>query len=516
MKLFYNGVILTMQTKWSEQAMLIERGRILAVGSNEQLLALAPDAEKIDLQGKTILPGFIDAHSHLSSYANAFLQASLEQAGSFEEIVEQLNIFAAANVREPGQWLIANGYDHNRLRERAHPTKQLLDAAFPEIPVVLQHQSGHFGVFNSAALAALGLTGTDRSGYLEENEFVTAVKKMPMPAPAQMLDAYRKALARYASYGITTVQEGMMVSQMLPLYQMLLHQDALTLDVVGYPQLADAQLFYDTLSSCAEGYCHGFRLGGYKIILDGSPQGRTAWMKTPYVGTKDCYGVSTMTGEQVRAALQTAVKDNRQLLAHCNGDAAAEQLLTEAEALVDPAALAAIRPVIIHAQLLEPEQLPRVKALGFLPSFFVAHCYYWGDVHIQNFGRERAGKISPARSALDRGVRFTFHQDTPVIEPDMLQTVWCAVNRKTKNGVVLEEQIPVWDALKAVTIHAAYQYGEEQTKGSLEAGKQADFVILEQNPMTVRPEKIKDIAVLQTYQAGICVFDKYVEHRRDS
>lgn len=508
--LFYNGNILTLEDEVPQQAMLVENDTIRAVGKNEELETAAPDAEKVDLKGATVLPGFIDAHSHLSSYANTLLQASLTQADSFQSVVELLRAFAKDNALKPGQWLIGNGYDHNKLREKEHPTKQLLDEAFPDNPVVLLHQSGHFGVFNTAGLEIAELTGKDRDGYLEETVFVDAVKKLPMPVPEQLMSAYKQALAHYASFGITTIQEGLMVEQMLPLYQMLLAQNALTLDVVGYPQLDDEKLFYDAFPDSAAGYVNGFRLGGYKIILDGSPQGRTAWMKTPYVGSDDCFGVSSMTDEQVLAALRKAVADGRQLLAHCNGDAAVEQLLSAAEKIADKQALAAIRPVIIHAQLLETAQLPRVKELGFLPSFFVAHCYYWGDVHIQNFGMARAETISPAKSALEQGIRFTFHQDTPVLEPDMLRTVWCAVNRKTKDGVLLgeAERISALDALKAVTINAAYQYGEEASKGTLAPGKKADFVVLEQDPLQVPSEEIADIPILQTYKSGKCIYKK--------
>jgi predicted amidohydrolase YtcJ len=140
---------------------------------------------------------------------------------------------------------------------------------------------------------------------------------------------------------------------------------------------------------------------------------------------------------------------------------------------------------------------------------FIAHCYYWGDTHIENFGYERARKISPAGSALKDGIMFTFHQDTPVVEPDMMRTVWCAVNRITKNGVVLgeDERIPVLEALKAVTINVARQYGEDITKGSIEPRKNADFIILSDDPLTSDPMKLSEIKVVKTYRAGKCIYD---------
>ena len=159
---------------------------------------------------------------------------------------------------------------------------------------------------------------------------------------------------------------------------------------------------------------------------------------------------------------------------------------------------------MIHAQLVGRDQLPRLKALGMIPSFFVAHVYHWGEVHVKNFGLERAEHISPAGTACALGIPFTFHQDSPVIRPNMMETVWCAVNRRTKTGRLLgeEERISTLEALKAVTVYAAYQYFEEDRKGSLAVGKAADFVILGQDPLTADPMALRDIPVLETIKDG--------------
>ena len=503
--LFYNAKVITMDDDKLAEALSINDDQIVKVGSDEELQAENYD-QKIDMEGKTILPGFIDAHSHLSSYAGTFTQADLEAAKSFSEIKETLLSFAKEANLTSGQWLVANGYDHNRLAEKKHPTKEFLDRIFPDNPVILQHQSGHFGVFNSLALEKLNLQGTDNDGYEEENAYIEAIKKVPLSDANTLLRSYQKAFEGYASYGITTVQEGMMVKAMVPMYQLLLHNDSFKLDVVGYPQINDADLFYNSFPNHKTYHQH-FRLGGYKIILDGSPQGRTAWMRTPYIGTEE-YGISSMKDEEVEKALVKALNDHQQLLAHCNGDRAAQQLLSMADKVNRPEELKAIRPVIIHGQLLGIDQLPEVKRLGFIPSFFIAHVYHWGDIHIENFGLSRASQISPANSALKEKILFTFHQDAPVIKPDMLETVWCASNRLTKKGILLgeEEIIPVKEALKAVTINAAYQYGEEETKGSLTKGKKADLVILDKNPLEVDKKNLREIKVLQTYKDGKLVY----------
>ena len=245
-------------------------------------------------------------------------------------------------------------------------------------------------------------------------------------------------------------------------------------------------------------------------FLDGSPQGRTAWLRSPYEGEADYRGYPTMTDSAVEDVLRRALALGVQPLAHCNGDRAVQQYL-DAGARVekDSPRLRDLRPVIIHAQLMGADQLPQAKALGFVPSFFVAHVYHWGDVHWNNFGPTRASAISPAGSALALGLPFTFHQDAPVIPPDMLETVWCAAERMTRSGRVLgpEQRIPVYDALRAVTANAAWQYFEEGSKGTLAPGKRADLVILDRDPLATPPERLREVQVLATVKGGQTIYE---------
>ena len=201
--------------------------------------------------------------------------------------------------------------------------------------------------------------------------------------------------------------------------------------------------------------------------------------------------------------------EGMQLLAHCNGDAACAQYLAVLEAAArEGVDLAAMRPVVIHAQLLGRDQLPAVKRLGAIPSFFVAHVYHWGDIHRENLGPGRADRISPAGSAAELGIPFTFHTDAPVIPPDILETVWCAVNRTARSGRRLgpEERVDVRTALKAVTANAAFQYFEERDKGTLTPGKRADMVVLDRDPLAVPPEELRAIQVLETWKDGVPIF----------
>ena len=349
------------------------------------------------------------------------------------------------------------------------------------------------------------------TGYMEENAFLSYLKQIPMPQSEEILNALKQAQKRYASYGITTVQDGYLMKEMVGLYQMLCTSHTLELDVVAYAGVEDYGVIATQMAKHVDQYSDHLKIGGYKIFLDGSPQSRTAWMRTAYVGQEENFGYPSMMDKDVLNAVRRAMREGRQILAHCNGDAAAQQYLQAvARAMGELDDAPDIRPVMIHAQLVGTDQLPLMRELGVLPSFFIAHVYHWGEVHVQNFGDLRASKISPAQTAMRLGLPSTFHQDAPVIEPDMMETVWCAVNRKTKTGRILgeEECIDTLAALKAITIHGAYQYFEENRKVSLKPGKLADMVILSQNPLDVPAEALKNIEVLETIKEGRTIYQK--------
>lgn len=531
--MYYNGTILTMQDDCPQaQAMLVENGRIRKTGSNEALLACRDkDTVCVDLAGKTVLPGFIDGHSHFAGLATSLSQCDLSQAQNFADIVRLLREFIRKHEIPKGQWVTGTNYDHNFLQEKQHPDKFVLDAATSDHPVVIVHASSHMGVANSLGLKLQTLDSTvqdpvgghygrvngrkELSGYMEETAFVQFRNKLPMPELDGILQLFKKAQQIYAGYGITTIQEGMVTP---PLYQLLRcaqERHIFYLDVVGYLDLENCMDLLTPEKEALKQYHNHFRVGGCKIFLDGSPQGRTAWMKAPYADAQDGYcGYPIKDDAQLYSLILTALKNRQQLLAHCNGDAAAEQYITQFEkVLAEHPQYSSNRPVMVHAQFVQKEQLQRMASIRMMPSFFAAHTYYWGDIHIQNFGMERAKNISPAQTALRLQLPFTFHQDSPVLPPDVLQTVWCAAKRVTKAGVPLsqEECISVYDALKAATVYAAYQYGEEADKGTLAAGKRADFVILDQNPCAVSVDEVKDIKVLAAFKDGACIYRRTLQ-----
>ena len=527
-QIYHHGRILTMyDLVLYVEALLVENGRIRYAGSEAGVRALcAPDAQWIDLRGRTLMPAFIDAHSHYTSVAQTFGLASLDGACSFDEIVTRLQRFCQERSVAPGAWLVGFGYDHNALEEKSHPDKALLDRVFPDHPVLLSHASGHMGVMNSLALQQCGIDAhtpdpnggrigrlpgsNEPNGYLEENAFIQNSTKMPAPSKEALKKQLRDAQALYAKHGITTLQDGLVKPASYALLQMMAECQGLYLDVVGYVDLNQSKSILESHPIYENQYVNHFKLGGYKIFLDGSPQGRTAWLTQPYENAEDGYcGYPIYTDEQVERFIETTLTENQQLLAHCNGDAAADQYIRCFQrTLRRHPSLSPHRPVMIHAQTVRPDQVAQMAALSMIPSYFVAHVYHWGDIHIQNLGMERASRISPARTTVHAGIPYTFHQDSPVIAPDMLQTVWCAVNRITKDGVQLgqAECISVLEALKGVTTYAAYQYFEEDDKGTLTVGKRADMVLLDRDPLQVKASELRNIQVLATYKDGALVY----------
>lgn len=523
--LYFNGTILTMEEPLYADAVLVEDGKILQIGEKEKMEQKDSTMEFVDLKGAVMLPGFIDAHSHFTQVAFSFLQVSLDGVKDVEVMREKMNQFKEKTSIKDGEWLVARDYDHNILPEGKHLSLAILDSLSPDHPMVIHHKSGHMGLFNSLALKELKITEdtvapeggkiekdeNGLTGYVEENAFFYYLKQIPMASMDKLLEAYKMAQDKYASYGITTLQEGMVAKQMLPLYHLLMKENFLKLDLVAYADMETYEKMKEEFPANQNQYDQHMRVGGIKMFLDGSPQGRTAWMRTPYQGEDSYCGYGTMSDEEVCKVFEYAGKEQVQVIAHCNGDAASEQFLRclQKVAKTYPNLLQQ-RLVIIHGQLMGIDQLPLAKKLGVIVSFFIGHTYYWGDVHIKNFGFERASQISPAASAKKCEVLFTFHQDAPVINPDMLETVWCATNRYTREGVKLgeEECLPVLEALKAITINSAYQYFEEDTKGSIAVGKDADFVILNKNPLTVPKEEIKNIKIIKTIKKGEIIMEK--------
>lgn len=540
-KLFTNATFIPMTSEEARATALLTdgEGRIAYVGDDLGALALDPLAELVDLEGAYVLPGLIDPHSHFTGAIQYLLFADLGGCTSFEEIAATLRAFAAERAIGPDGVIMGNNYDQGLLAEGCHPTRELLDAVSCEVPILITHVSNHMGVANSRLLELAGITaetadpeggrygreadGAAPNGYVEEPAAMNPLYAVTTPRMNLDFAAMAPALQRvYLEQGVTTCQDGATGADMAAMLCGLAEAGAWQMDIVGYPMWgADTEAILKQHAAFdGASYRGHFRFGGLKMFLDGSPQGLTAWMTEPYTagpaGETDWVAYGTMTDEDACAFARLAVDSDRQLLCHTNGDAAADQLLRVYERALketgNPDARA-LRPVMIHCQTARADQYEKMAELGMIPSIFASHIWYWGDAHLRNFGPVRGRRISACGDALRAGLSFTLHTDTPVLRPALLEGAWCAVKRTTRNGAVLDEdqKVSVFDALCAITRNGAYQYGEENAKGTLEPGKLADLAVLDRDPFGNDGDALRAAVVERVFKEGELVFERTAE-----
>lgn len=528
---FYNGNILTMDKKHPRVEALLTKGDvIISVGDLSEVERHTDETVvKIDLEGKTLMPAFVDGHSHVIMFGSKFDKCDLSGCHSFDEILNTIKEFIEKNNLTHGEKVNCYGYDLAIIKEGKHPTAAILDKLGVDNPIACIHISEHMGVYNTAAMRGAGLddgyefkgsgiVGRDENGhlngYFEESARRVMSEFMSRDVSDDFETYYLNAEKYYLKNGITTIQDGGNVKEeKLRKYKNLENAGKITADLVLYlePRLKDPEFWdraFEILGN-SEDTPH-VKISGVKMVLDGSPQAKTAWMSKPYENETEYRGYPNLKDETVYNVLKKASEKGLQVLAHCNGDAAAEQYISAWEKVVNENPDATkIRPVMIHAQTVRYDQLDRMAKTNMIASFFIGHTYFWGDTHLGNFGDERGRRISPVKAALERGVKINFHQDSPVTKPNMLHSIWCAVNRITRSGRVIgeENRIEVYDALIAATNGGAYSYFEEDKKGILKAGAIADLIILDNDPTMVEPMKIKDIQVLKTIKSGKTVFD---------
>lgn len=525
--LYFGGPILTMLRDHPRaKALLVENGQIAAIGAADELRKLAPDANMVDLQGRTLMPAFVDGHSHMSGVGQSRRQCDLTDCPSPEELLERIRRYRQQRDLTHGEPIVARGFDQSVMG--SHPTAALLDSLGFDNPIACIHQSGHTASYNTVAMRACGVDDSwvcppggyaerdahgHLTGYFEEKAQAPFSKLFSTVTPEQFAAGVLEAQDYYFSKGITTIQDGSGHGpEKLSYYRKLALENKLKADIVLYiaPDPEDPDFWEAAIAECGNRvYRNHLKIGGVKLMLDGSPQARTAWMRQPYEGETEYVGYPVRTDEWVRAVLDNCIAAGLQPIAHCNGDAAAQQFLDQWEAAVKAAGHGTeLRPIMIHAQTVGFDQLDRMAALGMHPSFFVGHCWFWGDTHLKNFGRERGMRISPMRAALDRGLVPNLHQDSPVTRPEMLHSIWCAVNRITRSGVSIgpEQAVTPEEALRAATWGGAFSYFEENSKGILKPGAVADLVILDRDPTAVDPMDIRDICVLETIKDGKTVY----------
>ena len=537
-KLYLNGDIITMRGNFPEyvDALIVKGKTIHFTGSKEEAMSIAGvNYEIVDLKGNTLLPGFIDDHAHFASFSAQAIGAQIlppPDAGAKDipSLIEILKKWNTPENRALTGWIFGMGFDDSVLEEKRFPTKHDLDQVSKEFPIMIVHISGHFAVVNSKALELLKInsktknpeggiirreSGNEPNGVLEELAAIPYMLKVLNPTSKKAADQFFEAGQEMAlSYGYTTAQEGRAMEN----HELLVaasQAGKLKLDVVSYVDYLFVDKFMNSKWN-SPNYNNHYRIGGVKLTLDGSPQGRTAWRTLPYLippdGAKKGYlGYPAIPKDSsVMAIYEKAFKNNWQIHTHANGDAAMDQMIRTMKPVVEEYGNKDRRNVLIHGQYIREDQLDSFKDLDVIASLFPLHTFYWGDWHKQIIGDSLGNTISPTRTALNKGLKITIHTDAPVALPNLLRMVGISVDRKSRSGQVIgeKERLTAYEALLAITSWSAYQHFEEHQKGTLEVDKLADMIILDQNPLKVSAAEVKNIKVLETIKEGVVVYKK--------
>ena len=535
LQVWTNGRILTMDAGGRQvTALVVDGDRIVAVGSDEDVQRWLPDADvELDLEGRTVVPGFVEAHGHFPGAGLVAVAADLNSPpiGTIRNIPEALETLKQVDSAQPGDdWLIGFGYDDTMLEEKRHFTRADLDGVSTTRPILAMHISGHMAVVNSLALERFKITAetSDPPGgeirkdpktgeptglLLETASRPLQLEALDMP-PLQQIAVVRAAVDLYAAQGFTTVQNGLATLEqikgmsgasklgLIPQRLVVWPKDELGLEV------AEGTLDLRQYES------DRVHIGAAKLVGDGSIQGYTGFLGEPYYQPgehpEDYRGYPNIDADVLKTQVKSIHCSGQQVAVHGNGDAAIDQFLDAWEEALEACPAEDARPVLVHSQMSRADQLERMKKLGVVPSFFSAHVYYWGDRHRDIFlGPERAARISPAASAVALGLPFTTHLDTPIVPVDSMLQLWTPVARETSSGQALgpEERVTVEQALRAMTCDAAWQLRLEELIGSIEPGKLADLVILSANPLDYDGD-LRDIQVERTLVGGVTIYER--------
>lgn len=531
----HGGRILTMEgdTPAYVEAVVVSGGRIAFAGTMAEAMQRRTAGTVLkDLGGRTMLPGFVDAHSHfahaplLSRMANVS-PSPVGPGDSVPGIVAALEAWQEKARVPAGGWIMAWGYDDSMVRGGAL-TKRELDAAFPDHKVMVFHVSLHGAVLNSQALQwagidsdtptpeggiiARGPDGREPAGLLMETAFLPVFANLPQPGEAERLDLLEPGQLMYAAHGYTLANDGFSHTRDIRFLQKAAAQGRLFIDVVLLPAFPDMREWLGQPEFPFGEWRDRLKLQGLKITQDGSVQGKTASYLEPLLtggpqGQADWRGSTTLPYEQFAALFAAGRKAGLQVFVHANGDGAIRQVIAAAEAAGVEAGDDS-RTIVIHSQMQHPEDIARYVALGLTPSYFTNHTFFWGDVHRRNLGEARAEFISPMKAAMDAGLKATNHSDFNVTPLDPFFILWTSMARTTRSGHVLGpgQRIDAYRGLQALTINPAWTYREESRRGSIAPGKLADFVVVSADPLETPVERIRDIEVVETIKEGRPIF----------
>ena len=528
--LWRGGTIITMdgETPNMAEAVVERDGKIAFVGPEADARAAAgKDAQVRDLKGATLLPGFVDAHSHfaIGLQTAGGLDLADPATGDTASVAKLLAAVKRYGAKVPkGGWVVVWRYDDAGLAERRHITRAELDSILPDRKVVLLHISLHGLVANSAALKAAklsdgmkppvgGVMPSDAKGRLTGLLFEKAMLPMslvlPQPSNEARLAALDGVQMRYAREGFTWAQDGATNPVDLAFLTSPAAQQILKLDLALLPfAMPGIEAVLENPAMAPGAHFGRVKLQGIKFTLDGSPQARTAFFTRDYaLGSPD--GQHPWHGQPVTtdAAFQTLARKVHergwQIFVHANGDAAIDMAIRGFDALGIKAADDR-RPIVIHSQFMRPDQIPAYARIGVGPSYFSNHTYYFADTHRRNFSNEVVDFISPFTASRAAGLIPSNHSDYPVTPLDTRAQLWSAMARTSRTGVVSGEsqREDAWHALQALTTGPAWQVFEENQRGRIKPGLLADFVVLDRNPLTTPVDDIRAIRVLETVKEG--------------
>ncbi|MBM4170209.1 MAG: amidohydrolase [Ignavibacteria bacterium] len=519
---YTNGRLWTVdKSKTVAEAVAIAGDRIIAVGSNQEILRLAgEETRRVDLGGKLMLPGFIDNHTHFMSGGFQLQSVDLRYAKNEEEFIQ---IIADRAKRYAGQWMTGGDWDHDNWPGGGLPTRQMIDPVTPNTPVFVQRYDGHMALANTYVLRLAGITketpdppgGTivkdsqtgEPTGILKDEAMSLVYRHVPAPNEEQMMETARLALKEARRLGITSIQD-ISSSGDVRLYEKLKSTGELTarffcrLPISQWKELAERKIRVPAGDEWV-------RVGSLKAFADGSLGSTTALFFEPYDSDPSTRGLPSdilLDGRLERWALE-ADKAGLQLSIHAIGDSANSRMLDLFEKIVRENPKWDRRFRIEHAQHLHPKDLPRFAALGVIPSMQPYHAIDDGRWADKRIGMKRCEWTYAFRSLIENGVRLSFGSDWTVAPLNPLWGIYAAVTRRTidganPNGWIPQQKISVEQAVEAYTINSAYAAFEEKEKGSISVGKLADLVVLSENIFAIDPIEIEKVEVLLTVVGG--------------
>ena len=523
-KILYNANIITVDPNNPKaQAIAMFGERIIAIGENDKILRLSnSNTKKIDIGGKTIVPGFIDAHSHPASSGLSHLRNVDIDLRSIKEIKNA--IYERTKITPPGEWILGFKYDDTKIREGRLINRYDLDEAAPNHPVRITHRGGHSTYVNSNALNLMGYNrdtpdpeggkiGRDpKNGELTGQLLETADYPLSKLIPDRFTqkdyqEGVKLITKMMTKSGVTSVTEAYGSSTFLRAYQDAYDADELSMRVYSMISYREIDKFIDA------GIKTGFgdrwlRIGGMKITIDGSISERTARLSKPYIGRPNDYGIMVMEEEEVYKYAHKAHTNGWQVGVHANGDVGIDKTLNIYEKLqkeyprIDP------RFRLEHCTVINDDLVRRIKELNAIPNPFSTYVYFHGE-KMKQYGKERLENMFAVRSFLDAGIKVTQTSDYPPGPYEPMMAIQSSVTRTDINGNVWgpSQKISVEEAIKVGTIHGAYASYEEGIKGSLEKGKLADLVVLDKDPRKVDPMEIIDIPIERTMVGGKWMYE---------